>query len=1033
MLVSDINQLPDDSNVHNLTNLDGKLYFAATNGTHGIQLWKSDGTADGTVMVTDINPGVGAAGGFDPRNLTPIGQTLFFTANDGVHGYELWKSDGTSDGTSMVKDLVAGAGSSNPTSLTNVNGTLFFEANNGTAFRVYMSDGTADGTVEIAGSYPPDALSGLTAAQNSLYFITRDPNGINFGSSIVWRTEGTTAQRLTTVEQPSSLSAVNDALFYSESIPFGGGFNLYRTDSAGTATLRGYYAQAGANLNGTYVFADNITHALWKSDGTTAGTVRITNFSGNASAQNFITANDTLYFTVYGSSGAAVWKSDGTSAGTTPFASSSAGGPVGPRQFTTVDGELYFEDADLARGYSLWKSDGTTDGTIRVADHLVTSTDFQDAGLSPLTAAGGNIYFVVDNATQDSFHNVVHDRQLWKSDGTAAGTAQFNATITAKTKSSSPHDLFKYGNSLFFTANDGVHGDQLYTTDGTAAATTALTNITGGTTAHDPVNLNGTLYFSANDGVHGDLLWQSDGTPGGTTAIVGAPGGRFLTIFHGLIFYSGYQMGHGSQLWKSDGTAAGTAQITDINPSSRGFDISEITVFNDAIYFSANDGSNGYQLWTSDGTTAGTVMLTNISSPGGIYPRLLTEVNGTLFFEVIINNSIQLWKSNGTAAGTVEVAEVFRINVVNTGWEITSVNNTLFFTINENNGIRLWKSDGTTSGTISLGFMPSISNLVTYQGTLYFAGMNAAHGSQLWKTDGTLAGTVMVTDFNPTHGGLGIRALAVADGRLLFSGNDGVNGQELWVSDGTAAGTSMVADINPGPAGSNPANFKVVNGVVYFTADDGTHGVELWKAGAVTSSIRILTDSNATAGTPFTVTVQALNDFGGIDPNYHGTVDFTSSDPRASLPADYAFTADDAGSHVFTDVTLFKAGSQELTVSDLASTELTATYSILVKAASVASFDVVAAEPVYALVPFDLTVTALDAYGNVVTDYLGLVSIQSFFNTDDLPDSYAFTSDDAGSHTFSVTAVQEGQLLLVFADLVASASGSSLIQVQGTP
>src|SRR5947209_8369307 len=81
--------------------MNGALYFAATDLTHGTELWKTDGTAAGTVIVDDIDPGTL---GSNPTSLTVVGSTLFFAASDGVHGPELWESDGTTAGTVMVKD-----------------------------------------------------------------------------------------------------------------------------------------------------------------------------------------------------------------------------------------------------------------------------------------------------------------------------------------------------------------------------------------------------------------------------------------------------------------------------------------------------------------------------------------------------------------------------------------------------------------------------------------------------------------------------------------------------------------------------------------------------------------------------------------------------------------------------------------------------------------------------------------------------------------------------------------------------------------
>ena len=97
-----------------LTAVGNTLYFRADDGTHGAELWKSDGTEAGTVMVKDIRPGTDSGNpGESTYWLTAVGNTVFFDANDGIHGYELWKSDGTEAGTVMVKDINPG-GASDP-------------------------------------------------------------------------------------------------------------------------------------------------------------------------------------------------------------------------------------------------------------------------------------------------------------------------------------------------------------------------------------------------------------------------------------------------------------------------------------------------------------------------------------------------------------------------------------------------------------------------------------------------------------------------------------------------------------------------------------------------------------------------------------------------------------------------------------------------------------------------------------------------------------------------------------------------------
>ena len=133
-----------NSSPSGFTDVNGTAFFAANDGMHGDELWESDGTAAGTFLVKDINPGVG---GSHPVYLTNVNGTLFFQANDGTHGYELWESNGTTAGTFMVADINPGSPGSYPQYLTNVNGTLFFKANDGThGTQLWESNGSAVGT-----------------------------------------------------------------------------------------------------------------------------------------------------------------------------------------------------------------------------------------------------------------------------------------------------------------------------------------------------------------------------------------------------------------------------------------------------------------------------------------------------------------------------------------------------------------------------------------------------------------------------------------------------------------------------------------------------------------------------------------------------------------------------------------------------------------------------------------------------------------------------------------------------------------------
>lgn len=83
----------------------GMFFFIASDEVYGLALWRSDGTPDGTRLVRVIHQGTGSN---EIMGFRVIGDTLFFIADDGVHGFELWRSDGTSAGTTLVRDIRAG-------------------------------------------------------------------------------------------------------------------------------------------------------------------------------------------------------------------------------------------------------------------------------------------------------------------------------------------------------------------------------------------------------------------------------------------------------------------------------------------------------------------------------------------------------------------------------------------------------------------------------------------------------------------------------------------------------------------------------------------------------------------------------------------------------------------------------------------------------------------------------------------------------------------------------------------------------------
>jgi len=151
----------------------GKVFFVWDDGVHGKELWVSDGS--GSQLLGDLCPGACSS---NPTSLVRFGGPLYFSADDGVHGQELWRTDGTVDGTRMVRDIFPGLGASSPLELTAAGGLLWLTAADGIhGFELWQSDGTEEGT-RLVQDIAPEALSSaplhLTAADGSLYFSADD-------------------------------------------------------------------------------------------------------------------------------------------------------------------------------------------------------------------------------------------------------------------------------------------------------------------------------------------------------------------------------------------------------------------------------------------------------------------------------------------------------------------------------------------------------------------------------------------------------------------------------------------------------------------------------------------------------------------------------------------------------------------------------------------------------------------------------------------------------------------------------------------
>jgi len=173
---------------------------------------------------------------------------------------------------------------------------------------------------------------------------------------------------------------------------------------------------------------------------------------------------------------------------------------------------------------------------------------------------------------------------------------------------------------------------------------------------------------------------------------------------------------------------------------------------------------------------------------------------------------------------------------------------------------------------------------------------------------------------------------------------------------------------------------------------------------SVTTAPHLLLEiaGSTVAGTPLDVTVAAVAAFGELDSGYRGTIHFTSTDGQAALPADYTFTASDGGIHTFAPgVTLKTAGSQAVTVGDTVGGAVAATANVQVSHANLDHLSLNAQGASVAGTAFGITVSARDAYGNLVPGYSGTIHFASSDDQALLPGNYTFTSGDQGAHTFA--------------------------------
>jgi ELWxxDGT repeat protein len=645
-----------------LVSFGSHVVVRADDGQNGEELWRSAGEPGDMVRLTDfVDPQPFPATLF-PGFFATVGQTLLFIADEPTFGREVWRTSGDPLAAEVLLDICPGPCIGTFGLLLHNAGLVYFSGSNAeSGSELFRSDGSPTGSFRIV-DLCPGSCSGaiskdLVSFGEDILFVGMDGEGDD-----LWRTNGA----LGVVERVSSFSTPS---------PFGS--RLQAVAAGGD-----FFFRAGDGLSAPQ---------LWRTDGTLAGTasVPIEGLGAPSSAPTeLVSLGGRLYFFADdGVRGRELWTSDGTETGTSLAAEivPGLGSPRDRRDFRIplqAEGRLYFEVVDPVLGHELWSSDGTQSGTLQL-----TAFELADPQLSFLTRLGDEAVFSASG--------------LWRTDGTLAGTQKFHdATTPVPSPYEAPGDLFESLGDIVLFAGSLAAGDvELWRTDGTATGTFLLKEINPSDLASYPQQLKAAgdqLFFTANDGMVGFELWRSDGTTSGTMLlediVPGANSGypRHLASQSSKLFFVAFDEVGEERLWWTDLTTL-VSQEVDIPDGLTA--LADLTTFHDDLLFTARHPDFGIELWRSDGTAAGTNLVRDVrvGSRSSKPQDLVVVGDRVLFTAYEEQRGRELWCSDGTSQGTRLLADLAPGTLSSRPLFFTFVGSRLFFSARGGtHGVELW-------------------------------------------------------------------------------------------------------------------------------------------------------------------------------------------------------------------------------------------------------------------------------------------------------------------------------------------------------
>lgn len=675
-LFADLEPGPDSSGPAQFTAVGNDVYFTAFTG--GVaRLWQLDAAANLTPLTSTSTASIQCT----------AGNLIYFTLA-AQPAAELWRTDGTVAGTlPLLTQANPNGGALKEGGCRSRGDRVFFPTLSGGIYRLWQSDGTAVGTTATSFAQGSASMR-LLHWSGSHWFVATADQGSHLTEQL-WATDGATDTRLVAIDAPASaiyfltLQAAGlgqHVVFTTRFIgPVGPSpssplpppvLQLWRADADGKNPLRlapdvyadtladGHIAaDAGEFLLTTQRLFYRSKDELSVTDGTPAGTTVLRqlmpNGTGASSSREFVTVGATsLFLADDGLTGPELWRTDGTSGGTTQIMDIKPGAAGGaPAHLRAIDHFSYFDADDGVHGRELWVSDGTTTGTRMLADNLPGPAGWTFDDCPSTLKFDGFVYFGARNSAGP---------ELWRTDGTAAGTTSFFKTGQPGIGQICPQPLAAIGSALYFAAN-GL----LWRTDGSTAGTQQVSGFAGPLQLFPslPAQFRGELVVAslsaqvANSGR--TSLWSvANAAPRLVIDLadpalgpgVPAPIAWLIASDNTLYFaVAGSSSNPRTGLYKWAGGAAAPERFSGITVSVNGW----VRKFGSRIVFNGSSAATGEEVFVSDGSVAGTSAITDVSAAGEAHVHDAAFVLGpALYFQYVdtISGPTQLARSNGTLA-----------------------------------------------------------------------------------------------------------------------------------------------------------------------------------------------------------------------------------------------------------------------------------------------------------------------------------------------------------------------------------------------